>query len=380
MEQKYYKRFIGLDIHKINFSYAAVDPQGQPVMQGRKPMSDLSLWASRNLTKEDQVVIEATGNSYVVYDQLAPWAGSVVIADPLAMHDRTRAGRKTDRLDAQHLAQALRGGYIASVWVPTPEVRQQREWVAHRHALAKHLTAARNELRSLLYRHGLSFAGADVLDASMPAFIANSAPPALTQQLLLSKLRLGLAIQTEIAQIDKDLATEALRNEACLKLMTLPGVAAQAALIIISAVGDIKRFETPKQLACYSGLVPSVSQSGETAHYGSITHRGRSLLRWIMVEAANAAVLTPGPVQNRYQRLRRRGKTHSVAVVAVARHLLELVWHLLTKQTVYRDAKPKYLTTKLRGVLRRAYGRCPVNAAPTLANTIMGWKVNPAAS
>jgi transposase len=380
MEQQHYKRFIGLDIHKINFSYAAVDPQGQPVMQGRKPMADLSLWASRNLTKEDQVVIEATGNSYVVYDQLAPWAGSVVIADCLAMHDRTRAGRKTDRLDALHLAQALRGGYIASVWVPAPEIRQRREWVAHRHALAKHLTAARNELRSLLYRHGISFAGEDVLDASMPAFIADSALPALTQRLLLSKLRLGRAIQVEIAQIDQDLATEALRDEACLKLMTLPGIAAQAALIITSAVGEIKRFETPKQLASYSGLVPSVSQSGETAHYGSITHRGRSLLRWIMVEAANAAVLTPGPVQDRYQRLRRRGKTHSVATVAVARYLLELVWHLLAKQTVYRDARPKYLTNKLRGVLRRAYGRCPKYAASTLANTLMGWKVNPAVS
>jgi transposase len=380
MEQHHYKRFIGLDIHKINFSYAAVDPQGQSLTQGRRPMADLNLWASRNLTKEDQVVIEATGNSYVVYDQLAPWAGSVVIADALAMHDRTRAGRKTDRLDALHLAHALRGGYMVSVWVPTPEIRERREWVAHRHALAKHLTAARNELRSLLYRHGISFAGADVLDASMPAFITAAELPELTQRLLFSKLRLGLAIQTEIAQMDKELATAALRDEACLKLMTLPGVAAQAALIITSAVGEIKRFETPKQLASYSGLVPSVSQSGETAHYGSITHRGRSLLRWIMVEAANAATLTPGPVQDRYQRLRRHGKTHSVAIVAVARHLLELVWHLLTKQTVFRDARPKYLTTKLRGVLRRAYGRCPQNAAPTLANAIMGWKVNPAAS
>jgi transposase len=380
MEQKHYKRFIGLDIHKINFSYAAVDPQGQPVMQGRRPMADLTLWASRNLTQEDQVVIEATGNSYVVYDQLASWAGSVVIADPLAMHDRTRAGRKTDRLDAMHLAQALRGGYIASVWVPTPAIRERREWVAHRHALAKHLTAARNELRSLLYRHGSSFDKENILDESLPAFIADSGLPASTQNLLLSKFRLGQGILVEIAKADQDLAAEALRDEACLKLMTLPGVGPQAALIITSAVGEISRFETPKQLASYSGLVPSVSQSGETAHYGSITHRGRSLLRWIMVEAANAAGLTPGPVQDRYHRLRRRGKTHSVAVVAVARHLLELVWHLLTKQTVYRDAKPKYLTYKLRTVLRRAYGRCPVNAAPTLANTLMGWKINPAAS
>jgi transposase len=380
MEQKHYKRFIGLDMHKINFCYAAVDPTGQPIMQGRRPMTDLSLWASRNLTKEDQVVIEATGNSYIVYDQLAPWAGSVVIADALAMHDRTRSGRKTDRLDALHLAQALRGGYVAAVWVPTPEIRQKREWVSHRRTLAKHLTALKNELRALLYRYGVTFPGPNILDDSTPRFIAATQLPTLTQSLLLSKYRLGIAIHSEMTQMDQQISATSLQDEACLKLMTLPGIGAQASLIITSAVGDISRFKTPKQLASYSGLVPSVAQSGETVHYGSITHRGRSLLRWIMVEAANAASLTPGPIQNRYQSLRRRGKSHSIAIVAIARMLLELVWHLLSKQTVYREAKPKYLVTKFRTVLRRAHGRCPVNAASTLANALMGWNTNPALS
>lgn len=374
---KYYNRYIGLDIHKKTMSWAMVKRDGSLMESGKISMSGLGSWAKRHLKKTDQVVIEASGNSYVVYDQLSPIVGEVVVANALAMHDRTRSKRKTDHVDAVALAEALASGYVAAVWVPSPADRQKREWASHRRALGEQVTSLRNQIRALLYRHGLDFTGKNVLEDAARVFVEQSSLPDLSRQLFLSKWRIGKALFDEIQTLDQDCAKATLADETALKLTTLPGIGPQAAWIITSAIGEIKRFEKPKQLARYAGLVPSVRKSAETIRYGPITKQGRSLLRWIMVEGAQASVLTPGPIRDRYQRLRRKGKPHNVAVVAVARHLLELVWHLLTKETVFHHARPRYLTVKMRGILRKAHGRCPINAAPTLAKTIMGWKTMP---
>ena len=377
LHREHYKRFIGLDIHKKTASFAMVNHEDEVTASGTILMVNLARWATKNLSQEDQVIIEATGNSYHVYDQLSPIVGEVQIAHMLGMHDRTCSRKKTDKLDALKLARALASGYTHKVWVPSPEVRAKRELASHRHALATHVVSMRNQLRSILYRHGLDYTGQDILDQKASEYVERSSLPELSKQQWRSNYRIGQSFLTEIHQFDQELASEALKNEQCLKLMTMPGIKAQAALIITSAIGDASRFDSPKKLASYSGLVPSVIGSGDKVFYGGITKQGRSLLRWIMVEVANAATMTLGPIRDRYQRFRRKGKTHNVAIVAIARYLLEIIWQMLKDNQTFKHAKPKYLVFKYRALLRQAHGRCPQNAAPRLAKTVMGWKDHP---
>lgn len=370
---KQFNRFIGIDIHKKTMTWVALDGRKRKVDGGQMPMKVLEIWAKRTLSSADRVVIEATGNSRHVYGVLSAYAGEVVVADPLGMHDRTRSKRKTDRVDAQALAEALASDYVKEVWVPDEETRLRREWATHRKGLSEQLTRTRNHLRSCLYRHGREYKGPDILDREAAEEMEKSDLPDLVKGVFLSHWRVGVALREEIDRLDGEFARESLRDDRCLRLMTLPGIRAQAAMIILSAVGDVDRFPTPRQLASYSGLVPSVYRSDETVRYGRITNRGRPLLRWILVEAAHAAVMTPGPLRDRYERLVRRGKKPQQAVVAVARHMLELVWLILKEETVFKPARRKYLTYKFRSVLRKAHGRCPMNAAPTLVNAVMGW-------
>lgn len=377
---KDFNRFIGIDIHKKTMTWVALDGKKREVGSGQMPMKLLESWGKETLGSGDRVVIEATGNSRHVYGVLSGYAGEVVVANPLAMHDRTKAKRKTDRVDARALAEALASDYVKAVWVPDEETRLRREWAAHRKGLSEQLTRTRNQLRACLYRHGKDYAGRDILDRKASEEVERGDLPDLVQRVFLSHWRVGVSLREEIDRLDGEFSRESLRDDRCLRLMTLPGVQAQAAMIITSAVGCIERFPSPKKLAAYSGLVPSVSRSDETVRYGRITKQGRSLLRWIMVEAAHAAVLTPGPLQDRHQRLLRRGKKPQEAVVAVARHMLELVWVILKKKTVFQHARKTYLTYKFRSVLRKAYGRCPQGAAPTLMNAVMGWKPGPTAS
>lgn len=98
MSEPHYNRFVGLDIHKITASFAIVDRRSNLLDQGTIFMTDLPRWAEEHLTKEDQVIIEATGNSYHVYDQLSPLVGEVQIAHMLAMHDRTCSRKKPTSL------------------------------------------------------------------------------------------------------------------------------------------------------------------------------------------------------------------------------------------------------------------------------------------
>ncbi len=119
--------------------------------------------------------------------------------------------------------------------------------------------------------------------------------------------------------------------------MTIPGVDATVALSIVAAVGDFHQFGTPGRLVSYLGLNPRVRQSGgHPASHGPITKHGRAHARGMLVEAAWVAVKTPGPLRASYERIRsRRGM--QIAVVATARKLAVLCWHLISRARTMRS-------------------------------------------
>lgn len=149
-------------------------------------------------------------------------------------------------------------------------------------------------------------------------------------------------LELQLKQLDKKLAAFSQRSlwqEHFPYLMQLPGVGLVVAMTILRAIDDITRFELPQKLVCYSGLGASIDQSGDKHRDGSITKMGRKELRFVMVEAARVAVRQPGRWQKLYQRLPPRIGDNE-AVVTVARKLLVLVWHVLTKHEVDHFANP----------------------------------------
>lgn len=129
------------------------------------------------------------------------------------------------------------------------------------------------------------------------------------------------------------------------RLMSVPGINLVTGVGIISAIGDVTRFSDKKKLAAYFGVVPSTYQSGDTSRNGRITKQGRAEARWLLIEAAEALRKAPGPMRALYRRVARR-KNHNVAVVAVARKLIELVHHLLTHEEDYIYKLPRLTQEK----------------------------------
>ena len=127
--------------------------------------------------------------------------------------------------------------------------------------------------------------------------------------------------------------------------MTVPGIDAIAGISIVAAVGDFTRFDDPDKLVAYVGLNPRVRQSGNSAPvHGRISKTGRAHVRGMLVEAAWSASRAPGPLRAFYQRVKAR-RGFQKAVVATARKMTVLAWHLVTKDQDYAFARPAWSPT-----------------------------------
>jgi transposase len=158
----------------------------------------------------------------------------------------------------------------------------------------------------------------------------------------------------EVAILEREIAQHALASPDIKRLMTVPGVSLMTAATFMAAVGDIDRFHSPSKLVSYLGLDPKVRQSGsEPARHGRISKQGPAPVRGMLTEAAVVAVNTDGPMRAFYQRVRAR-RGNPIAIVAVARKLAVLFWHLLKRDEDYAFARPSLTRHKLRELELRA--------------------------
>ena len=355
-------RFVALDLHKDYVMVAALDAQQQVVLAPRRVLlPQFESWAKRHLGPTDQVVLEATTNAWYIHDLLQPLVARVVVADPAKAKAKMALPVKTDRRDTLGLAELLVTNTVPAVWVPPPPVRELRSLIAHRRQLVQQRRAAKNRLRSLLHRHQIVPPDGQVFALVHRDWWASlSLSP--TEQLRSSQdLTTIDHFGSLIAETERELArlsTSAPWSDMVPWLIQLPGVGLISAMTILSAIGEITRFPSAKQLVGYSGLGARVHASGQTHHSGAITKKGRTELRSALVEAAWAAVRWSAHWQRRFEQLAERIGS-AKAIVALARKLLVCIWYVLSARVVDRHADAPAVARRLsnwgarHGVARR---------------------------
>jgi len=343
-------RFVALDIHRKYLVVGAVDPHQQVVLTPRRfGFEAFSVWATTHLGPSDAVVLEATSNAWLLYDQLEPLVGSVTVAHPLAVKLIAAARVKTDSRDTIKLAHLLAANLVPAVWVPPVHVRELRALVSHRKRLVNQRTQVRNRLHAVLHRHNLTLPPGKPFAAHQQqwwlALDLSSSEKLRVQQdlsLLHSLEELVGAVEAELGR----LSTCDPWVKQVPFLVQLPGLGVLSVMSILAPIGDITRFPSAKKLVGYAGLGASVHDSGETHQGGHITKEGRRDLRGVMVEAAWVAVEHHPHWQAQFERLTRRiGKQK--AIVAIARKLLVAVWHVLTEQEADTNAQAQAVARKL---------------------------------
>lgn len=342
-------RYIGMDVHR-EFAQLAVLENGLLRDDGKIGVTPEALraWAD-GLRPDDQVALEATGNSDAIANLLSPLVGRLVVSNPSKTRAIAEAKVKTDKVDARILAQLLAADFLPPVWLPDERTRSLRRQVTRRAHLVRQRTRIKNQVHAILARNlAPTPPVSDLFGRAGRHWLSRQDLPGDERSTVAALLRQLDFHGNELAIVDKELAVEALTDPVVARLMTIPGVDAIAGISIVAAVGDFTRFDDPDKLVAYVGLNPRVRQSGNSAPvHGRISKAGRAHVRGVLVEAAWSASRAPGPLRAFYQRIKAR-RGFQKAVVATARKMTVLAWHLATKDQDYAFARPALVTHKRR--------------------------------
>jgi transposase len=339
--------YIAFDAHKRYTLASVVRPDGQLVREQRiaHERGALREFLER-CERGSPVAVETIGNWYWIVDEIEA-AGCL----PRLVHARKAKLmmgeiNKTDKLDVRGLNRLQRAGTLPTVWIPPGELRDQRDLPRTRMVLVRQRTQLKNRIHATLAKYALH-------DVEVTDLFGVRGRLVLRQRLDRLPPHTGYAttlLLEQIESLDRAVGELERRIQATFKptpviqrLLTLPGVGLTLAVVLALEVGDVTRFATAEKLASYAGTTPRVHASGGKIRFGPSRPDVNRYLKWAYVEAANAICLTrrrtaPRHVSRLYERVARR-KGHAKAIGAVARHLAEATYWMLSKEEAYREPK-----------------------------------------
>lgn len=342
-------RHIALDAHKRYGVFLGVNGQAEVVLTARRvDWTKLESWIKVHLRTTDIVIIEATTNTWHLYDLIEPHVAKVKIANAGRVKLLGAGGVKTDSRDALHLARLSAANLLPEVWVPPVEIRELRQLVAHRSRLIKQHSMFKNRLSAVLQRHAIVPPEGALFQAERSAWWHALKLGAMEMLRIRQDWQQLQALTPLIQAVNEQIVAnsqEARYVDAARLLIQLPEINALSAMTLIAAIGDITRFASASQLVGYSGLGARVHESGEVKRNGAMSKAGRSDIRTVMIEAAWTAVNSKHPFwAEEYKRLSHT-KLPSKAIGAIARRLLVAVWHVWSKAEADRHAVDQKVAT-----------------------------------
>lgn len=328
--------FIGVDLHQNSFTVC------RRSSDGTESFETLSLSASDlerfclSLDADDQIAIEATGNSAWFRDQVLPCAGRVVVVNPSQFKVIRKSVKKTDRNDAAALALFLAKDMLPETRVKSQDEGELASLTQTRDLLVKQRTRLLNKIHALHVRKGLklkkeslgSKRGLTAIDLGLFSACEAIEIGVLREQ--------ALSLSASLARLDREIETIASTFQGYESLISIKGVGPRSAAVLLSSIGNVHDFESADKLAAYFGIVPRVSQSNETDSRGRITRRGNKLARTTLVQCGLIAMRYSPYLKQFHQRIRgRRGS--GKAIIATARKLLSIIYDTLKNGWVFDD-------------------------------------------
>lgn len=358
-----YSAYIGLDVHKDSIAIAIADPE-----RG----ADIRFWGNINNTPDSVrrsfkklkdkypsllACCEAGPCGYHLYRLLTQMGIECQVIAPSRIPRSPTDRIKNDHRDAVSLAKLLRSGDLTMVWVPDETHEAMRDLIRARSASRKDSKIARQRIQSILLRAGRIYDKKSWTKRHR-IWLANQTFPNASQQIAFQHYLQALAqSESRTEQLEQEvtrLLNDWSLRDIVIQLQALKGVATVIAVTIVAEIGDLSRFDNPKQLMAYLGLIPGEYSSGNSTRSRGITKVGNKEVRRLLYEAAwsyrsNAKVgswmlaHTPAEVTQaskdiawkaqqrlcfRYRSLAAKGKKSQVSITAVARELLGFMWDI----------------------------------------------------
>src|ERR1700733_6264715 len=329
---------IGVDFHPEFQQISSVDSDSgefQEKRLGHREEAETFYRALAAVGQQVRVGMEASGHARWFERLLAELQIEVWIGDAAEIRARRVRKQKTDRQDAQLILKLMLKDDFPQIWVPSWENRDLRQLLWHRHRMVQARTRIMNQLQAVALNEGLRCkkrlwreAGREQLEGFPLAPWASRRRRDLLE--LLGRL------SPTIAELTQTIEQEAKKCAAARRLRTHPGVGSLTALAFVLFIGGADRFRCGKQIASYLGLVPSEESSGDRRRLGHISKQGNTLLRFLLVEAAQGTVRSLPEWRSKYFHLAmRRGR--KIAKVAMARKLAIHLYWMMRKEWDYEQ-------------------------------------------
>jgi transposase len=331
---------IGCDYHPSFQQIAFVDTETGELQERRLQHREDAEKFYRDLAAQGRKVrvgMEASGHARWFERLLAELQCELWIGDAAEISAKRVRKQKTDRQDAQLILRLMMKDDFPQIWVPSWENRDLRQLLWHRHRMVQARTRIMNQLQAVALNEGLRSkkrlwreAGREQLEAIRLAPWASQRRRDLLE--LLDRLN------PTIAKLTQAIEEEVEKCPAARRLQTHPGVGPLTALAFVLIIGKADRFQCGKQIASYLGLVPLEKSSGNQRRLGHITKQGNSLLRFLLVEAAQVTARSLPEWRSKYVHLTmRRGR--KIAKVAMARRLAVRLYWMMRKEWNYGQVK-----------------------------------------
>src|SRR5487761_2231358 len=330
-------KIIGCDFHPSYQQIALVDTETGELWEGRleHEQGEARRFYQALEGQTVRVGIEAVGNSQWFEKMLAEMGHELWIGDAAQIRRLVVRQQKTDRHDAQHILNLLLDGRFPRLWVPSAEVRDLRQLLRHRQKLVELRRQVKNQLQHLALNQGVqrkrrlwSREGRAVLE-QLPL-------EGWTARRRAELLAMLDQLEGQVAELDQAVCTEALRRPEVRLLMTHPGVGPVVGLAYVLTIGPGERFPRGKQVASYLGMIPRERSSGGRQKLGSISKQGNTMMRTLLVEAAQTAARFDEELRRDYSRLKVR-KHSALAKVMVARKLAVRMYWMLRENKSYTE-------------------------------------------
>jgi len=228
---------------------------------------------------------------------------------------------------------------VPAVWVPSLSERALSERLKRRAHLIRLRSSAKNRSFGLLSQWGLRFSLSRLREADAPELLESRGVPEVWRRSVFEAVALVDHLDRRIAPLERELLALARADRRVQLLESIPGVASILGLTFAVEIGEVSRFPTARKLVGYSGLTPSIRQSGESSRTGRLSKAGSATLRWAAVEAGQHAWRESNPWHRLYRDVKQRtGKTNA-AKSAVARKVLIAAWHVLSRGEPFKPSR-----------------------------------------
>ena len=371
--------YLGMDVHKDSITVAVFAPTGnEPRLLEKLPNETHRIRRFLERLRQDgtelRACYEASGAGYVLQRQFSAWGIHCDVIAPSLIPTRPGEKRKHDKRDALGLGRLYRAGELVPIRIPSEAEERVRDLVRCRATFQKEIQQSRHYLLKFLRRRGFLYREGEHWTqrhfAWMRSLLHEKQKQLVEEDALvvseyLALLEYKLSRREELDRRIEEIALRPFYRPVVERLKCFRGIETHSAMVLASEIGDWRRFESPRQLMTYLGLVPSEESSGEYRRQGRITKSGNSHCRHVLVQAAWSYRRPPtrGAALKRRQRGQPSGviahswkaqqrlyklfhrisarKASQVAVVAVARELVGFLWAVMQELDVAQQGQQK---------------------------------------